>query len=69
MEEPTEAIGVERLSAAEGLQVCGESRVTTVQGGPGGMRNAGEAARPTVSDGARGGRSETKPTDRGTEMG
>lgn len=44
-EEPTVAIGVEGLSAAQGSQVRGGSRVTTDQGGAGGTREHGGAAR------------------------
>lgn len=51
-EEPTEAIGVERQSAAEGSQVRNAGRVTTDQGGGGGMREPG---------GAEGGRSQGEP--------
>lgn len=47
-EAPTVAIGVERLSTAGSLQVCGGRRVTTNQGRAGGTREPGEAERSRV---------------------
>lgn len=52
MEEPAEAIGVERQSAAEGSQVRKAGRVMTDQSGAGGMREPG---------GAEGRRSQGEP--------
>lgn len=50
--EPAAAIGEEGRSAAD------RSRATTDQGGTGGTREPGEAARQRVSGGAEGGRSQ-----------